>query len=84
MKTFLEWKKNTENKEMYNFENWEEMRDWFEKRTKRHISLVSKYCKKIESYDEERFGELSQGGVRITQMKIENKSEQATPRKPSD
>jgi len=35
-----------------------EMLDWFEKRTKRHIELVQKYCKKIHKYDAKRFSEI--------------------------
>ena len=39
-----------------------EMKDFFEKRTKRHIDLVNKYCKKIDKYDGERFkGILDRG-----------------------
>lgn len=36
-------------------ENYDEMVDWFKKRTKMHIDLVQKYCKKIEEYDPDRF-----------------------------
>ena len=32
-----------------------EMHNFFDKRTKRHIDLVKKYCKKIYEYDPERF-----------------------------
>jgi hypothetical protein len=32
-------------------EDYQKMKDWFEKRTNRHISLVQKYCQKIENYD---------------------------------
>jgi hypothetical protein len=46
---------------MLTFNEWsetKEMKDWFEKRTNRHIELVRKYCKKIANYDPKRFGEL--------------------------
>lgn len=33
-------------------EDYSKMRDWFDKRTNKHIELVQKYCKKIEEYDE--------------------------------
>jgi hypothetical protein len=33
-------------------EDYQKMRDWFDKRTNKHIELVQKYCKKIEEYDE--------------------------------
>jgi len=46
MKNFTEWKKDAE------------MKEWFDKRTNRHISLVQKYCKKIAEYDKKRFGGL--------------------------
>lgn len=36
-------------------EDYDKMRDFFEKRTKKHIELVQKYCKKIEDYDKNRF-----------------------------
>ena len=39
-------------------DNYDEMRDWFEKRTNRHIKLVQKYCKLIAEYGENRFKEL--------------------------
>lgn len=32
-------------------ENYNEMKAWFEKRTKNHIEMVQKWCKKIEEYD---------------------------------
>jgi len=39
-------------------ENWKAMEDFFQKRTKKHIDLVAKYCKKIAKYDTKRFNEL--------------------------
>jgi len=36
----------------------DEMRNWFDKRTNKHIELVQKYAKKIAQYDPERFGDL--------------------------
>lgn len=36
-------------------ENYEEMKKFFDKRTKAHIDRVKKYCKKIEDYDPDRF-----------------------------
>jgi len=32
-------------------DNYQEMLEWFKKRTNMHINLVQKYCKKIEDYD---------------------------------
>ena len=32
-----------------------EMKDWFDKRTKKHIERVQKFCRKIEEYDKDRF-----------------------------
>ena len=43
-------------------DNMEEMKEWFDKRTDRHIKLVQKYCKKLADYDKERFGDLIQRG----------------------
>jgi hypothetical protein len=45
-------------------EDWisEEMVEWFEERTKKHISLVQKYCEKIEKYDSVRFAGLIEKG----------------------
>jgi len=40
----------------------EEMVEWFEDRTKRHINLVQKYCEKIEKYDPVRFAGLIERG----------------------
>lgn len=46
MKTFAEWHAT------------KEMKEQFDKRTKRHIKLVGKYCKKIAKYDPSRFDKL--------------------------
>lgn len=73
MYTFSEWKKEKEEK--YNYENWDEMVKWFEKRTNRHIELVSKYCKKLVEYDEDRFGEL------LERIKIHDDSKFEEPEK---
>ena len=39
-------------------EDYDKMKDWFEKRTNKHIKSVQDYCKKIADYDSERFGKL--------------------------
>lgn len=38
-------------------ENYDEMKDWFYKRTDKHIKLVQKYCKKLADYDD-KYSEL--------------------------
>ena len=38
--------------------DYDKMKDWFDKRTDRHIKLIQKYSNKIDEYDEERFREL--------------------------
>jgi len=40
------------------YEDYDKMKDWFEKRTNKHIKSVQDYCKKIADYDSERFGGL--------------------------
>ena len=60
MKKFNEWKQT------------EEMRKFYEKRTKKHISLVQKYCKKIQEYDKDRFDGLIERGKVHDQSKNEN------------
>jgi len=60
MKKFNEWKQT------------EEMRKFYEKRTKKHISLVQKYCKKIYEYDKDRFDGLIERGKVHDQSKYEN------------
>ena len=37
---------------------YKKMKEFFEKRTNKHIDAVKKFCKKIADYDEERFGKL--------------------------
>lgn len=44
----MSWYKTAEDKP----ENYKEMKDWFDKRTDRHIKLVQKYCEKIADYDD--------------------------------
>ena len=39
-------------------EDYDRMKDWFEKRTNKHIKSVQDYCEKIADYDPERFGKL--------------------------
>ena len=39
-------------------EDYDRMKDWFVKRTNKHIKSVQDYCKKIADYDSERFGKL--------------------------
>lgn len=48
------------------------MRDWFDKRTNNHISLVQKFCKKIAEYDEEKYGELIERGEVHDQSKFKD------------
>jgi hypothetical protein len=38
--------------------NIEEMKEWFDQRTKKHIALVKKYCQKIKEYGNGEFDEL--------------------------
>ncbi len=44
-------------------DNYQEMLDWFDERTNKHIELVQKYCKKIEDYDERFDGLIERGKV---------------------
>ena len=62
MKVYFAEKKSVINKEM---------RDWFEKRTNKHISLVQKYCKKIQEYDPEMFDGLIEQAENHDQSKFE-------------
>jgi len=48
------------------------MKNWFDKRTAKHIKLVQKYCKKIEEYDSERFKGLIERGKIHDQSKYED------------
>ena len=52
-------------------EEWAEMKDWFEKRTAKHIKLVQKYCKKIADYDD-KFADLIARGEVHDQSKFED------------
>jgi len=38
------------------------MLDFFDKRTKKHIELVQKYCQKIYEYDKKRFNDILERG----------------------
>jgi hypothetical protein len=49
-----------------------EMKDWFDKRTNKHIDLVKKYMKAIIDFDEERFGKLSERLETHDQSKFES------------
>jgi len=40
----------------------DEMIDWFEQRTKRHIQLVQKYCSRIADYNADRFPNIIELG----------------------
>lgn len=57
----------------YKPDNYEEMERWFESRTKKHIELVQKYCKKIEEYDPQKFKGL------IEQSKIHDQTKFKDP-----
>jgi len=50
--------KENEEAEIITPAEFKKMEEWFNKRTKKHISLVEKYCKKINDFDEDRFGEI--------------------------
>jgi len=52
-------------------ENFQEMKEWFEKRTNNHIALVQKWCNKIENYDPERFKGLVERSKTHDQSKFE-------------
>jgi len=41
----------TESSKLEKPENYDEMKEFFDKRTNSHIGMVKKYCKKIEEYD---------------------------------
>lgn len=55
-----------------NPENYDEMVDFFNKRTNNHIELVRKYCKKIEEYNNDKFSGLIESGKIHDQSKLEN------------
>lgn len=48
-----------------------EMRDWYDERTRRHIELVQKYCKKIADLGDERFEGIVERGEEHDQSKWE-------------
>ena len=61
---------------MKSFNEWHatrEMKERFETRTKMHIKLVGKYCKKIAKYDSDRFGEL------LERLKVHDASKFKSP-----
>ena len=66
----MNWYKMSNNK-LKKPDNWQEMKDWFEKRTKNHIDLVRKYCKKIADYDD-RFEDLIDRGLVHDDSKFED------------
>lgn len=52
--------------------NMEEMKKFFQKRTDKHVSLVRKFCEKIQDYDPEKFDGLVERGQKHDQSKYEN------------
>ena len=54
-----------------NEDNKQEMKDWFEKRTNKHIGFVQKYCKKIADHDKS-FEELIKRGEIHDQSKFKD------------
>jgi len=64
----MNWYKKAINKP----ENYDEMRDWFEKRTNKHIERVQKYCKKIEDYDPKQFKGLVEQAKQHDQSKFKD------------
>ena len=52
--------------------NMEEMKKFFEERTKKHINFVQKYCKKIQDYDPKKFRGLVERGEVHDQSKYED------------
>jgi len=63
----MNWYKKAEGKP----NNYEEMKDWFEKRTKNHIERVQKYCKKVADEFPE-FKELIERGKIHDQSKYKS------------
>jgi len=49
----------------------QKMKEWYEKRTKAHITLVQKYCKKISTYDK-KYEPLIERGKIHDQSKFED------------
>lgn len=54
-------------------DNYTDMEDWFNKRTRKHIAAVQKFCKKIAEYDSARFSEL------LEKMEVHDKSKFEDP-----
>jgi len=52
--------------------DYAKMKDWFEKRTSKHIKSVQEYCQKIQDYDPERFSGLVDQAKTHDQSKFEN------------
>jgi len=65
----MNWFKKSKEEKM---EDKQEMYDWFEKRTNKHIELVQKYCKKIYDYDKDRFKGIIERGKVHDQSKFES------------
>lgn len=53
-------------------DNYDEMAEWFKKRTSRHINLVKEYCRQIENYDPNRFKGLCEQAKNHDQSKFED------------
>jgi len=62
----MSWYKKAKDKD------YGKMKDWFDKRTNKHIKLVQKYCGKISKYDSERFGKLVERGEIHDQSKFKD------------
>lgn len=54
-----------------NEEDIEKMEEWFNKRTKNHIDLVKKYCKRIKEYGDGEFDELIKRSQEHDKSKLE-------------
>jgi hypothetical protein len=52
--------------------NIEEMKEWFDQRTKKHIALVKKYCQKIKEYGNGEFDELTERAENHDKSKFED------------
>lgn len=53
-------------------DNYDEMQKFFEKRTKMHIGLVKKYCKRIEEYDPDLYKGLVEQAEDHDKSKMED------------
>jgi len=67
----MNWYKNAAQSNDGKPDNWKEMEDWFEERTKKHIDRVSKYCNLIADEDD-RFEELRERAKIHDQSKFES------------